>query len=437
MKKNIIILLAFVLLSFVTFAQQPSLFNFTPTSQSATFYGQAQIDGVVASADDWIAAFDTSGNCAGASQIIINSGIAYINLVIYGDDPTSSLIDEGISGSEEFSLKLYDHSSGNYLDYPSNNNINLFSGWTNTNGAPLIQYNNVSTIYNFISSISLSLSLNINVCENDQAINLSGGIPAGGTYSINGTATTIFDPLVLGPGQHVIEYNFNGNNVYDTAVVRAKSDASLITKGPYCDNDSMINLLSVTSGGTYAGNGVISNNFFPSMVGVGSFWISYSLTDSNQCSQIINDLIIVNKSPQKPDIVQNGNSLESSIIGTDYIWYNSNLSPIQNSNSMSFVPINNGVYYVEVFNNDCSMISNPFNFSSVSSTNEIGNIIQLDQNEIILNWTKFSGVEIYDINSKLCYKSKNKKINFNQLNNGLYIVVVRGERENHIFKFIK
>ena len=104
---------------------------------------------------------------------------------------------------------------------------------------------------------------------------------------------------------------------------------------------------------------------------------------------------------------------------------------------MSFVPINNGVYYVEVFNNDCSMISNPFNFSSVSSTNEIGNIIQLDQNEIILNWTKFSGVEIYDINSKLCYKSKNKKINFNQLNNGLYIVVVRGERENHIFKFIK
>ena len=79
-----------LLLSQQMLAQQPTLFNYVPTNQSATFYGQAQIDGIIATSNDWIAAFDTSGNCAGASQIIVNSGIAYINLVIYGDDPTST-----------------------------------------------------------------------------------------------------------------------------------------------------------------------------------------------------------------------------------------------------------------------------------------------------------------------------------------------------------
>ena len=44
--------------------------------------------------DDWISAFDENGNLAGASQLIVNNGDAYINLVIYGDDATTSNIDE-------------------------------------------------------------------------------------------------------------------------------------------------------------------------------------------------------------------------------------------------------------------------------------------------------------------------------------------------------
>ena len=77
---------------------------FTPTNLSGTMYGQAQINGVFCSSNDWIAAFDSSGVCAGASQIVVNSGIAYINLVIYGDDPTTS-VDEGITGNEDFLFK--------------------------------------------------------------------------------------------------------------------------------------------------------------------------------------------------------------------------------------------------------------------------------------------------------------------------------------------
>ena len=92
--------------SFTALAQ-PAEFAFTPTNASGTFYGQATVNGVPANANDWIAAFDDMGNCAGAAQVIMNDGLAYINLPIYGDDMTTSTVDEGITGAEPFTLNLW------------------------------------------------------------------------------------------------------------------------------------------------------------------------------------------------------------------------------------------------------------------------------------------------------------------------------------------
>ena len=220
-------IITFLIFSQQIMAQQPTLFNYVPTNQSATFYGQAQIDGIVATSNDWIVAFDTSGNCAGASQIIVNSGIAYINLVIYGDDATSTTIDEGINGTEDFYLKIYDYSNGIYIDFPSDNNVNSFNGWTNTNGAPLPAYSNIGTVYNFINTFSVNLSLNINICENDQPVQLTGGIPSGGFYSGNSVTAGYFNPNIAGPGSHIIEYNYNGSIAIDTVNVFGLADTTL------------------------------------------------------------------------------------------------------------------------------------------------------------------------------------------------------------------
>ena len=88
------------------FSQIPDEFVFVTTNSSGSILGQVQIDGESAAADDWIAAFDESGNCCGASQLIMNNGISYVNLVIYGDDATTIQYDEGINDNESFSLKL-------------------------------------------------------------------------------------------------------------------------------------------------------------------------------------------------------------------------------------------------------------------------------------------------------------------------------------------
>ena len=75
-------------------AQVPAGFEFTPTPQSGTFYGQAELDGVPCPAGSWVGAFDEDGHCAGAAELVAFDGAAYINLIVYGDDATTADIDE-------------------------------------------------------------------------------------------------------------------------------------------------------------------------------------------------------------------------------------------------------------------------------------------------------------------------------------------------------
>ena len=82
----------------------PESFNYIPTNLSGVFQGQITINGNHASGNDWAAAFDEDGNCAGASELVFDGGTAYINLSIYGDDGTTTDIDEGINTGENFYL---------------------------------------------------------------------------------------------------------------------------------------------------------------------------------------------------------------------------------------------------------------------------------------------------------------------------------------------
>ena len=100
-----------------TFLTLPSSFGFTPNPYSGTMLGVALIDSIAASGNDYIAAFDPNGNCAGFNQLVdVGDGNTYINLVIYGDDPTTSGVDEGLNVGEEFYLKIWDVSDNLIID---------------------------------------------------------------------------------------------------------------------------------------------------------------------------------------------------------------------------------------------------------------------------------------------------------------------------------
>ena len=140
------------LISTLIFSQSPWEDLVNPTNISGVFQGQATFNGNPASGEDWIAAFDEGGNCAGANQIVISNSIVYINLVIYGDDPTSTDVDEGINGGEAFILKLWLSSLDTILEFPD-----PFYCWHNNNGAPMTGCGDVNTVYNFVNE---ELSLN-------------------------------------------------------------------------------------------------------------------------------------------------------------------------------------------------------------------------------------------------------------------------------------
>ena len=63
-------------------AQQPSDFNFTPTNNFASLYGQVQLNSEIINSNSWIAAFDENGICSGATPVISYDGISFFNLRI-------------------------------------------------------------------------------------------------------------------------------------------------------------------------------------------------------------------------------------------------------------------------------------------------------------------------------------------------------------------
>lgn len=51
-----------------------------------------------------------------------------------------------------------------------------------------------------------------NMCADDDPLTLSGGMPAGGTYSGPGVTSGVFDPAAAGPGTHTIMYTYEDAN---------------------------------------------------------------------------------------------------------------------------------------------------------------------------------------------------------------------------------
>ena len=287
--------------SSLTALAQPAEFAFTPTNSSGTFYGQAQVNGVPANANDWIAAFDDMGNCAGAAQVVMNDGVAYINLPIYGDDMTTSTVDEGITGAEPFTLNLWRAASGNILTYPGFDAIVLFEGWSNTNGAPMPGFDDPNEVYNFGETAQPpSISGPETTCLDAQPFALATA-PAGGFLTGPGIVGDLFDPAAAGEGTHTVDYIVDGVIASWTLTVLPAFDATILTVGPFCANDAAVTLEAATEGGTWTGNGVFGAVFDPAFVTPGTVNLTYELGESGEaCYDVDQQAVTVYPAPSEP-----------------------------------------------------------------------------------------------------------------------------------------
>jgi len=137
------------------------------------------------------------------------------------------------------------------------------------------------------------------LCIDNGAITLSGGLPAGGTYSGSGVVAGSFDPSISGPGTHSITYYYIDGNGCDGSAVETidVNDLPVVTQSAFanvCLAEAAFALSGGTpAGGTYSGTGVSGGMFDPGIAGLGTHFITYMFTDSIGCTSQSTQSILV------------------------------------------------------------------------------------------------------------------------------------------------
>ena len=124
-------------------------------------------------------------------------------------------------------------------------------------------------------------------CVTASPLSLSG-LPAGGTWSGSGVSGSMFTPSVAGAGTIRVYYSYtdeNGCSSVDSTEIVVNEIPRLDpgTYGPLCVSASPVFLQGTPAGGTWSGTGVSGSTFDPSVAGVGTHAVNYSVTITGGC----------------------------------------------------------------------------------------------------------------------------------------------------------
>jgi uncharacterized protein (TIGR02145 family) len=148
-----------------------------------------------------------------------------------------------------------------------------------------------------------------NLCVNAPPVALSGGTPAGGTYTGTGVSGGVFNPATSGPGTFNIIYTYTDiNSCTNTAsqpiTVYPMPPVTLMAFTPVCENIPPFPLTGGNpSGGVYSGTGVTAGVFDPATAGVGTFTIWYKYISVNGCKDSASRPMTVNAVPGSPGAI--------------------------------------------------------------------------------------------------------------------------------------
>jgi hypothetical protein len=138
------------------------------------------------------------------------------------------------------------------------------------------------------------------LCEGDEILQLTGGMPEGGTYFIDGIEATVFIPEV--PGNFELTYVYsdeNGctNSASTTIIVNPLPDVAIADVDPLCEGDEILQLTGgIPEGGAYFIDGIEATVFNPEVPG--NFELTYFYSDENGCTNSASTIIIVNTNPE-------------------------------------------------------------------------------------------------------------------------------------------
>ncbi|MGQ3131740.1 MAG: choice-of-anchor J domain-containing protein [Flavobacteriales bacterium] len=202
-------------------------------------------------------------------------------------------------------------------------------------------------------------------CSNGTPFAITGGTPAGGTYSGTGVSGGQFDPA---SGTQTITYDYtdaNGcsDNATATITVNAAPSVSFTAPAPVCADAAPFAITGgAPAGGTYSGTGVSGGQFNPAS---GTQTVTYNYTDANGCSGSSFADIVVNALPVV-DLGADITSPNASVTITapagfaSYLWNTS-------ATTQSITVTTSGTYSVTVTDNNGCSASDAVNFISTFS----------------------------------------------------------------------
>ncbi len=162
---------------------------------------------------------------------------------------------------------------------------------------------NGAAIVNLIQLPIVTLPVLASTCINTPVFALTGGTPAGGTYSGLGVAANNFTSSVAGAGTHNIIYTYtdgNGCTNRDTSTITVNPlpTVTLAAQTSACLNTPAYALTGGSpAGGVYSGPGVVGSIFTAANAGLGTHNIVYTYTDGNSCTNTATTTLVVNALP--------------------------------------------------------------------------------------------------------------------------------------------
>ena len=150
---------------------------------------------------------------------------------------------------------------------------------------------------------SVSLAALPAVCAGDAPWPLSGGLPAGGSFSGPGISGGAFDPAAAGAGTHAVTYTYTDAFGCSAAAVQSltvhpQPVVSLAALDPWCQGAGLLSLSGgQPGGGQYAGPGVSGATFDPLQAGLGSHSLTYTFTTAQGCAATDTASLVVTPRP--------------------------------------------------------------------------------------------------------------------------------------------
>lgn len=195
-------------------------------------------------------------------------------------------------------------------------NINSFSG-LNSNTTPSVATIQVIPTLNNCIGLPIDFTITINpipvvfasnngpICEGND-LNLSVNASTNATYTWSGPnnySSSLQLPVLTGavPNQSgvytvIVTQNNCTNSGSTNVLINPILTATILPVGPFCENETAINLSASYAVGTWSGNGVSSTGLFdPSLATIGSNEITY--TTIGDCPSNTTTNIIVNQVP--------------------------------------------------------------------------------------------------------------------------------------------